>query len=104
MVVNKPSSNNPETLHILIEGRVQGVGYRRFSQKEALRLGLCGWVRNLEDGRVEIKVTGLSENLQEFQRSLKSGPTFSSIRQIVVVKDKERFEKTFEILEDGRPR
>ena len=92
-----------ESLHILIEGRVQGVGYRRFAQREAQRLELCGWVRNLEDGRVEIKVTGSPEHLAEFQQSLKSGPMFSSVRQIVAVKDKERFEKSFYILEYGRP-
>lgn len=92
-----------ETIHVLVEGRVQGVGYRRFAQKEALRLGICGWVRNLEDGRVEIKATGTVDKLEDFQVCLKSGPSFSSVRQIVVVKDKERFEKSFDILDDGRP-
>ena len=82
---------------------MQGVGYRRFAQKEASRLGICGWVRNLEDGRVEIKATGNVDKLEEFQLCLKSGPSFSSVRQIVVVKDKERFEKSFDILDDGRP-
>ena len=43
------------------EGRVQGVGFRFFVQQNALELGLCGWVRNMEDGSVTMEVQGQAE-------------------------------------------
>lgn len=72
------------TYHIFVSGRVQGVGYRRFAQKQAEALSLRGWTRNLMDGRVELMVLGEVPALENFCERLKKGPLFSQIREIVV--------------------
>jgi acylphosphatase len=66
----------------LISGRVQGVGFRFFAQKRATDLGLDGWVRNLEDGRVEVYAIGKPEKLSEFAASLHAGPPTSDVRTV----------------------
>ena len=65
--------------HYLISGRVQGVGYRAFSQEQAESLGLKGWVRNLNSGEVEILAEGSPFALQEFEKALKEGPASSQV-------------------------
>jgi acylphosphatase len=60
--------------HIRISGRVQGVGYRWFTQQVATILGVRGWVRNLPDGRVELEVAGTEGQLESFRAELKAGP------------------------------
>lgn len=79
-------SQNMQSVHILVNGRVQGVGFRRFAQKEAQQLGLTGWTRNLLDGRVEIKATGSLTLLESFQLRLQQGPTFSHVAEVIVKK------------------
>ena len=61
-------------LHFLIGGRVQGVGFRWFVQREAAQLDLRGWVRNTEEGEVEVLAAGASEELDRLRRSLERGP------------------------------
>jgi acylphosphatase len=58
----------------LIDGRVQGVGFRFFTEAAAVREGLSGWVRNLQDGRVEILVEGDAEAVDRFERAVRHGP------------------------------
>jgi acylphosphatase len=66
----------------LVRGRVQGVGYRNFAQRQAMRLGLAGWVRNLDDGGVEAHAQGRPEALAEFAGALHRGPQFSDVRGV----------------------
>ena len=54
--------------HYLISGRVQGVGFRAFTARHATELDLKGWVRNLNDGRVEAVATGPATVLEEFEK------------------------------------
>ena len=54
-----------ERLYIRIGGCVQGVGYRYYAVYSARRLGLTGWVRNLEDGSVEMEVQGSPDQINE---------------------------------------
>jgi acylphosphatase len=58
----------------LISGRVQGVGFRYFTEAAAAREGLAGWVRNLPDGRVEISIEGEAESVERFEHKIAHGP------------------------------
>ena len=70
-------------LHFLIKGRVQGVGFRWFVQREAGELDLHGWVRNTEDGDVEVMAAGDDADLDELRASLRRGPRGSRVDRIV---------------------
>jgi acylphosphatase len=58
---------------------VQGVGYRFFAQRAAEKLGVCGFARNLQDGRVEVMATGSEEQLESMRKQLERGPRFSKV-------------------------
>ena len=58
----------------LIRGRVQGVGFRYFTQRIAAQHGVSGWVRNMADGRVEIEAEGDAEAIRQFEASVSAGP------------------------------
>jgi len=70
------------SLHLIVSGRVQGVGFRYFVQREAVRLGLAGWVRNLPDGRVEIDARGDRAHLDELLRAVRRGPQLSHVTDV----------------------
>ena len=65
-----------------IGGRVQGVGYRYFAQRAAAELGLSGYARNLDDGRVEVYATGPEAKLSDFGGRLRQGPRWSDVRTV----------------------
>ena len=69
-------------LHLIISGRVQGVGFRAFVHKQAQELALNGWVRNLPDGKVESVAEGPEEKLNHFLNYCKQGPTRSQVTSI----------------------
>ena len=66
----------------LITGRVQGVGFRFFTEAAAAREGLHGWVRNLPDNRVEIVAEGDAEALQRFERHIRHGPPGARVEKV----------------------
>jgi acylphosphatase len=66
----------------LIAGMVQGVGFRYFVQNKANSLGLRGWARNRDDGRVEVYAVGSSEQLNELAASLHVGPRMAQVRSV----------------------
>jgi acylphosphatase len=70
-------------LHFLIQGRVQGVGFRWFVHREASELDLRGWVRNTEDGDVEVVASGTAEDLAELRTSLRRGPRGSRVDRLI---------------------
>jgi acylphosphatase len=70
-------------LHFLIQGRVQGVGFRWYVSREAAELDLRGWVRNTEDGDVEVVASGTVEVLAELRASLRRGPRGSRVDRLV---------------------
>lgn len=69
-------------LHAVVHGRVQGVGFRAYTQKEAVKLGLTGYVRNLSDGSVEVEAEGSKSNLTLFVKALKTGPSGSDVELV----------------------
>ena len=72
-----------ECVHCIGSGRVQGVFYRAWTQEQALRTGLSGWVKNLPDGRVELKACGLEQQLKQLQDWLWQGPPKSQVNEVV---------------------
>lgn len=66
----------------LVSGRVQGVGFRYFVQHTATSLGVRGWARNLDDGRVEVFGMGSEASLNELAGALHKGPRMSQVRGI----------------------
>lgn len=68
------------TKHYFISGRVQGVGFRAFTRRLAEEMKLRGWVRNLQDGRVEALVSGPAATLAQFEIRLRQGPTHGEVQ------------------------
>jgi acylphosphatase len=67
----------------LINGRVQGVGYRYFADRCASQLGICGYVKNLWDGSVEVYAIGNSPALEELKRQLAEGPRSARVSGVM---------------------
>ena len=65
-----------------IRGRVQGVGYRYFAQSAAAELGLTGYARNLDDGRVEVYAVGPAQKVAELSGRLHRGPRWADVRGV----------------------
>ncbi|MBI3804363.1 MAG: acylphosphatase [Nitrospirae bacterium] len=68
--------------HIYVSGRVQGVGYRDFAQRQAVSLHLNGYVRNLTDGRVELEVEGERGQIEQLIQALRRGPSRSKVTAV----------------------
>jgi len=69
--------------HYLVKGRVQGVGFRWFVQREAAELSLRGWVRNTDDGHVEVVASGGPEDLAELKDALRKGSRGSRVDAVI---------------------
>jgi len=65
----------------VIGGRVQGVGFRFFTENAAAREGIQGWVRNLPDGRVEVAAEGESDAMTRFEQAIRHGPRGAHVDQ-----------------------
>jgi len=71
-----------ETRRYVVAGRVQGVGFRWFVEREAAQLGVTGWVRNRQDGDVEVMATGTREQHRALRRKLQQGPRASRVDHV----------------------
>jgi acylphosphatase len=69
-------------VRLLLDGRVQGVGFRAFARRQASALGVRGTVRNLPDGRVEVHAAADAETLERFKRLLAAGPAFGRVDRV----------------------
>jgi acylphosphatase len=68
----------------VISGRVQGVGFRYFTQAAAVREGVRGWVENLPDGRVAIGALAEAEALARFEREIRRGPPGARVEHVEI--------------------
>jgi acylphosphatase len=71
-------------VHCVVQGLVQGIGYRWFVQKKARDLGIAGWVSNLDDGSVEVEAEGQRSVLEEFIRALRFDHPWAHVEDIEV--------------------
>ncbi|MCC7404730.1 MAG: acylphosphatase [Bdellovibrionales bacterium] len=86
----------------LISGKVQGVGFRAFTFREATSLGVVGWVRNLEDGRVEALVLAPQETMLSLEARIRQGPRGSRVDRVEVIEVEYREALTsFAVIQDG---
>jgi acylphosphatase len=69
-------------LHVIVEGRVQGVGFRAYVEREAKTRSLKGWVRNRSDGSVEAVFCGEEEDVQSMIVACHRGPRMSLVRNV----------------------
>ena len=71
-----------ERISIRITGRVQGVGFRNFTQREAGRIDASGWVRNEKDGSVRVEAEGPRTALEDLQETLEKGPRAARVEDV----------------------
>lgn len=76
-------------LRIILNGRVQGVCFRAFVQKHASSLGLVGWVKNIDEDKIEMVAEGPSDKLSRLVEYTKKGPLLSRVLDQKVFKEKE---------------
>ncbi len=74
----------PERLHGVIKGDVQGVGFRFFLIRRAEALGLTGWVTNRDDGVVEFVAEGRRQDLEQLERAAREGPRMARVTAVEV--------------------
>lgn len=86
------------SVHLLISGKVQGVFFRASARNLARELGLRGWIRNNEEGKVESMATGESEALQLFVEWCRSGPPDAEVTEVEVIPAEEEEHGAFEII------
>lgn len=73
---------NSDRLHLVVKGRVQGVGFRYYVQDHAQRLALTGWVRNLWDGQVEVVAEGNMAQLEQLLAIVQRGPSSARVSAV----------------------
>ena len=90
-----------QVLNMRVLGRVQGVGFRYFTQRMARQHAVTGWVRNLPDGSVEIEAVGAPDAMELFLRAVQEGPAFSHVERVEMEKGEvdEKMFSTFEIMD-----
>jgi acylphosphatase len=93
--MNSPAPLAHKAIHVLISGRVQGVGYRAWTEKTARKLGLSGWVRNLASGDVEAVFSGEVGTVEMMLRYCHKGSIASKATKIIVEEWNESVEQGF---------
>lgn len=84
MVTKESKDNETVRVHILVEGRVQGVGFRAYVQQAGALRGLAGWVRNVGYNEVETVAEGPRAIVEEFVEAVRTGPRGSRVDEIKI--------------------
>ena len=95
------NADGDKQFHARVSGRVQGVGFRFFVEREATRLGARGWVRNLADGQVEMVACGPKDKLDQLLRRVREGPSLGWVQSVSVVWQEPDSSRGFEIRSTG---
>ncbi len=74
-----------KSVHLLVTGRVQGVGFRWFVRQKARELRLAGWVMNRGDGSVEVAASGEADDLERLRKALRKGPPGASVTDVTSI-------------------
>ena len=86
------------TVHVVIKGRVQGVYFRASAKDVADEIGVTGWVKNTEEGDVEIMATGSNEQLGKLVEWCKVGPRRAAVTEVFVTETDETVFKDFDVI------
>ncbi len=70
------------SVHLVLRGKVQGVGFRFFAREQASRCGVAGWVKNLHDGAIEVYAEGEETMLDDFVEQMEKGPRFGHVTNV----------------------
>ena len=87
-----------KSIRAYITGTVQGVFFRKFVKDKADELGIKGYVRNLDDGRVEVWAEGNGKEVKKMVEYCKEGPQHASIRRIDLLEEKFQGFKEFKVI------
>lgn len=98
MPASTPSTVQVRTVHIRIDGRVQGVGYRAWCAEAARNLGLTGWVRNRRDGAVEAVLQGPNAAVSNMIAQCRQGPRDALVRAVEIIGEGGGAFDTFDVL------
>lgn len=85
-------------VHLWISGNVQGVGFRASARRRAKNSNVTGWVKNLEDGRVEAVFEGEEENVAKVMDWAREGPTIASVEDVELEEEEPKYLETFEVI------
>jgi acylphosphatase len=86
------------TVHLIVKGKVQGVFFRATAKDVADEIGVTGWVKNTEEGNVEIMASGNDEQLQKFIAWCKVGPRRAIVTNVIVTNTEGENFKNFEVI------
>ncbi len=86
-----------KAVDVVITGRVQKVGFRAFTRRNALMLGVKGYVENLGDGRVHAVLEGDEHQVEKLLEIIRQGPTVSQVREVKVSEIERAGHRGFEV-------
>ena len=90
---------NNVRIHLIIEGRVQGVWFRDSTRREAITLGISGWVKNRRDGGVEVVGEGPEDRIRKLVAWCQHGPTAAQVSRVLETSEEWRGEfSSFDIV------